>query len=44
MDLWEFKASLVYTVSSRAARATQRGPVSENKTNAFPFNLRGKYW
>jgi hypothetical protein len=25
----EFKASLVYTVSSRTARATQRNPVSK---------------
>jgi hypothetical protein len=29
----EFKASLVYKVSSRAARAIQRNPVSKNKTN-----------
>jgi hypothetical protein len=28
----EFEASLVYRVSSRTARATQRNPVSENKT------------
>jgi hypothetical protein len=28
----EFKASLVYKVSSRSARATQRSPVSKNKT------------
>jgi hypothetical protein len=28
----EFKASLVYSVSSRTARAIQRNPVSENKT------------
>jgi hypothetical protein len=28
----EFEASLVYKVSSRTARATQRNPVSENKT------------
>jgi hypothetical protein len=28
----EFKASLVYKVSSRTARATQRNPVSKNKT------------
>jgi hypothetical protein len=27
----EFEASLVYKVSSRAARATQRNPVSKNK-------------
>jgi hypothetical protein len=28
----EFKASLVYRVSSRTARATQRNPVLKNKT------------
>jgi hypothetical protein len=28
----EFEASLVYKVSSRTARATQRKPVSKNKT------------
>jgi uncharacterized protein (DUF2252 family) len=28
----EFKASLVYRVSSRKARATQRDPVSKTKT------------
>jgi hypothetical protein len=28
----EFKASLVYKVSSRTGRATQRHPVSKNKT------------
>jgi hypothetical protein len=27
----EFEASLVYKVSSRAAKATQRNPVSKNK-------------
>jgi hypothetical protein len=33
-DRWisEFEASLVYRVSSRIARATQRNPVSKNKT------------
>jgi hypothetical protein len=32
-DRWisEFEASLVYRVSSRTARATQRNPVSKNK-------------
>jgi hypothetical protein len=29
----EFEASLVYKVSSRTARVTQRNPVSKNKTN-----------
>ena len=29
---WEAEASLVYTVSSRTARATQRNPVLKNKT------------
>jgi hypothetical protein len=28
----EFEASLVYKVSTRTARATQRNPVSKNKT------------
>jgi hypothetical protein len=28
----EFEASLVYRVSSRTARATQRNPVSKKKT------------
>jgi hypothetical protein len=28
----EFKASLVYKVNSRTARATQRSPVLKNKT------------
>jgi hypothetical protein len=31
--IFEFKASLVYRVSSRTARAVQRNPVSKNKTN-----------
>jgi hypothetical protein len=29
----KFEASLVYKVSSRTARATQRNPVSKNKNN-----------
>jgi hypothetical protein len=29
----EFKASLVYRVSSRTARAIQRNPVSKNNNN-----------
>jgi hypothetical protein len=33
----EFKASLVYKVSSRKARATQRNPVSENKNKNKKF-------
>jgi capsid protein len=32
VDLCEFEASLVYRVSSRTARATQRNPVLKNKT------------
>ena len=33
-DRWisEFKASLVYRVSSRTAKAIQRNPVSKNQT------------
>jgi hypothetical protein len=37
----EFKASLVYKVSSRTARATQRNPVSkkkQKKKHNFPFS------
>jgi hypothetical protein len=33
MDLWEFMASLIYIVSSRKAKATQRNPVSKAKQN-----------
>jgi hypothetical protein len=32
----EFKANLVYKVSSRTARATQRNPVSKNKNKTTP--------
>jgi hypothetical protein len=40
----EFKASLVYRVSSRTARATQRNPVSKKKKNRKKKKekLRGK--
>jgi hypothetical protein len=41
----EFKASLVYRVSSRTARATQRNPVSktkQNKTNKQTKNKQQK--
>lgn len=31
--IFEFKASLVYTASSRTARAVQGNPISKNKTN-----------
>jgi hypothetical protein len=34
----EFEASLVYRVSSRTARATQRNPVSKNETNKTKQN------
>jgi hypothetical protein len=30
-QIFEFEASLVYRVSSRIARATQRNPVSKNQ-------------
>jgi hypothetical protein len=33
VDLRELKASLVYRVSSRTAKATQRNPVSKIKQN-----------
>ena len=41
VDLCEFEASLVYRVSSRTARATQRNPVSKTKTNQ-PTNKTNK--
>jgi hypothetical protein len=31
VDFYDFEASLVYRVSSRIARATQRNPISKNK-------------
>jgi hypothetical protein len=34
----EFEASLIYRVSSRTARATQRNPVSKKKTNQTKTN------
>jgi hypothetical protein len=39
-DRWisEFKASLVYRVSSRTAKATQRNPVSKTKQNKTKQN------
>jgi hypothetical protein len=40
-DLCEFKASLVYRVSSSTSRATQRNPVSENnKTPCISIEMR----
>jgi hypothetical protein len=36
----EFEASLVYKVSSRTARATQRNPVSEKQTNKQNNNTK----
>jgi hypothetical protein len=38
----EFKASLVYRVSSRTARATQRNPVSKNKQTNKQTNKKNK--
>jgi hypothetical protein len=35
VDLSEFEANQVYTVSSRIARATQRNPVSKRKKNLY---------
>ncbi|KAL6032635.1 hypothetical protein STEG23_033710, partial [Scotinomys teguina] len=32
MDLYEFQASLVYSLSSRTAKATQRNPGLKTKT------------
>ena len=36
-DLCEFKASLVYRVSSRTGKATQRNPVLKKKKKNFKF-------
>jgi hypothetical protein len=38
----EFKASLVYRVSSRTARATQRNPVSKNQKKQNKTNNNKK--
>jgi hypothetical protein len=38
----EFEASLVYRVSSRAAKATQRNPVSKNNNNKKTKNKKTK--
>ena len=38
----EFKASLVYKVSSRTARAKQRNPVSKNKTKQTNKQTKAK--
>jgi hypothetical protein len=38
----EFKASLVYKVSSRTARATQRNPVSKNQKPKKKKNKKQK--
>jgi hypothetical protein len=36
VNVWEFKARLVYKVNSRTAKATQRNPVSKpNQTKSF---------
>jgi hypothetical protein len=35
VDLYEFEASLVYRMSSRAAKATQRNPVSKKNCVTF---------
>jgi hypothetical protein len=38
----EFEASLVYKVSSRTARATQRNPVSKNQNQTKPKQNKTK--
>jgi hypothetical protein len=40
--IFEFKASLVYKVSSRTARAIQRNPVSNKQTNKQTKRKRKK--
>jgi hypothetical protein len=41
-NTWEFKASLVYRVSSRTARATQRNPVSKDQKKKQKTNKQTK--
>ena len=44
MDLFEFETSLVYRVSSKTARTTQRNPVSKNnKTKTIGKTLHALY-
>jgi hypothetical protein len=48
-DLCEFQASLVYRVSSRIARSTQRNPVSRNKqtnkqANSVIWSIVYHFW
>jgi hypothetical protein len=40
----EFEASLVYKVSSRTARATQRNPVSKNQKSKQKTKNKTKKW
>jgi hypothetical protein len=40
----EFKASLVYRVSFRTARATQRNPVSKNQTQKAKTKNKSLLW
>ena len=44
MCISEFKASLVYRVSSRTARATQRNPVSKNNNNKKSMYVLSQCW
>ena len=41
-DLCEFKASLVYRMSSRTARATQRNPVLKNQKKFLNLKKKNK--
>ena len=43
MDLCEFKASLVYRVSFRITRATQRNPVLKNRGKEKKKELKGRW-
>ena len=40
VDLYEFKASLVYKASSRAAKTTERNPVSKTNNKKNPERKR----
>ena len=41
--LYEFEASLVYRVSSRIARATQRNPVLKTKNQKTPQKQKNHF-
>jgi hypothetical protein len=43
-DLCELEASIIYRVSSRTARATQRNPISKNKNKKTTLVSKEGSW